>query len=221
MSSPSFADFKPFRPEFSEDLITTSAKNLIIIERKQNQIVKGACKIFFKKGYHPTTIREIAKACGMSIGQLYHYISCKDDVLYLVHKHMQTIWYEHLKDSGIEEIRDPLQILTKVLHHTLEFMDENRKLFLFIYSESKYLNKKHLHVVLKMDNKNVVGFYRRLLAEVNKQNPIKVDIDFAGSLLAYLMVFLPLRGWTLRDKPIEGSIDSLIDFILRGLGIIQ
>ncbi len=221
MSNPSFADYKSFRPEFSEDLIPTSAKDLIIIERKQKQIVKGACKIFFKKGYHPTTIREIAKACGMSIGQLYHYISCKDDVLYLVHKHMQTIWYEHLKDSGIEEINDPLQMLTKVLHHTLQFMDENRKLFQFIYSESKYLDKKYLHVVLEMDNKNVVGFYRRLLAEVNKQNQIKVDIDFAGSLLAYLMVFLPLRGWTLRDKPIEGSIDSLIDFILRGLGVIQ
>ena len=221
MSSPSSHDYRSFRPEFSKDLIPTSAKDLILIEKKQKQIVEGAYKIFFKKGYHPTTIREIAKACGMSIGQLYHYISCKDDVLYLVHKHMQIIWYEHLKDSGIEEIKDPLQMLTKVLRQTLEFMDENRKLFQFIYSESKYLDKKHLRIVLEMDYKNIVGFYHQLLGDVNKQNPIKVDIDFAGSLLAYLMVFLPLRGWTLRDKPIEGSIDSLIDFILRGLGIIQ
>ena len=34
-------------------------------------------------------------------------------------------------------------------------------------------------------------------------------------------VFLPLRGWTLRDKPLEDSIESLKDFMLRGLGVIR
>jgi AcrR family transcriptional regulator len=205
----------------NEDLIHASAKNADLIEKRHQQIVDGSCQVFFERGYHPTTIRDIAKACGMSMGQLYHYISSKDDILYLVHKHMQNIWYEYLRKSNYEEAKDPLKKLLRALNETLKFMSDKRKLIQFIYTESKYLDKKHLKVVLKMDKKNVIGFWRRALKEMNESKPIKGDIDFIASLIAYLMAFLPLRGWTLRDKPTKQSTAFLIDFILKGLGAIE
>jgi AcrR family transcriptional regulator len=204
-----------------EDLVFASAQNSSLVEKRHQQIVDGACKIFFKKGFHPTTTRDIAKACGMSIGQLYHYISSKDDVLYLVHKHMQNVWYDYLNKSELEHIDDPLEKLTEALHHSLVFMIENRKLIQFLYSESKYLDKKRLRVVLDMDYKNVVGFWRSLLEEVKKTKSIKGDPDFLSSVISYLLAFLALRGWTLKDKPNIQHVDSLVDFILRGLGVTQ
>jgi len=207
-------------PRAKKPLSLSSSKNVHLIEMKHQQIVDGACRVFFEKGYHPTTIREIAQACGMSMGQLYHYISSKDDVLYLVHKHMQKIWYEQLRNSAIEKIEDPLQRMTEVLNHTMQLIAENKKLFQFIYTESKYLDKKHLRVVLEMDDKNVVGFWRQLLKEINKKKRIKSDPNFAASLISYLMVFLPLRGWNLKDRTTKKNLDLLRDFILRGLDII-
>jgi len=206
--------------EFPEDLAVASSRNLSLVEKKHQQIVDGALGVFFKKGYHPTTTRDIAQACGMSMGQLYHYISSKDDVLYLVHKHMQKFWYEYLEKSNFDNIADPLEKLTKALHYTLLFMIENKKLIQFIYSESKYLGKKHLGIVLEMDYKNVVGFWRSLLKEVDTKKPLQGDPDFLGSIIAYLLVFLALRGWTLDEKPNRKHVDSLVDFILRGVGAI-
>ena len=84
---------------FPEDPVFATSQNSSLIEKRHQQIVDGACKIFFTKGYHPTTTRDIANACGMSIGQLYHYISSKDDVLYLVHKYTQQVWYDYLKKT--------------------------------------------------------------------------------------------------------------------------
>lgn len=205
---------------FPNDLVFASTQNSALIEKRHQQIVDGACKIFFEKGYHPATTREIAKACGMSIGQFYHYISSKDDVLYLVHKHMQKVWHDYLEKSDMEQIDDPLKKLTEALHHSLDFMIENKKLIQFVYSESKYLDKKYLRIVLDMDFKNVVGFWRSLLEETNKTKPIKGDLDFLSSVIAYLLAFLALRGWTLRDKPKRKQVDSLVDFVLRGLGVI-
>ena len=95
--------------EHSKDLTIASTKNAPLVENRHQQIVDGACKVFFEKGYHPTTIRDIAKACGMSMGQLYHYIRSKDDVLYLIHKHMHNVWYDYLKRSNLEQIDDPVQ----------------------------------------------------------------------------------------------------------------
>jgi AcrR family transcriptional regulator len=194
------------------------AKDVDLIEKKHRQIIDGACSKFFQKGYHKTTIREIAVASGMSMGQLYHYISSKDDVLFLIYKHMQMVWYNHLVESGVEEIEDPMERLNKALRYTLEFMVANKELILFIYTETKYLDKKYLRVVLEMDDKTVVGFWRHLLKEADLKLPRDSSHDFYANFISYLMVFLPLRGWNLAEKPNQGHINFLIDFILRGLG---
>lgn len=204
---------------FRKDLGVKSTRSKQLAESKRRQIVDGACKILFKKGYHQTTIREIAESCEMSMGQLYHYISSKDDVLFLVHKRMQELWHEHLKNSTMIEIQDPAQKLTDAFQRTLEFMEENRKLLRFIFTESKHMDKGHLRVVLEMDYKNVIGFWRQQLAALSKYTPLEGDLDFLASLVSYILVFLPLRGWTVRDKPITVSIDSLKNFLLRGLGV--
>jgi AcrR family transcriptional regulator len=202
-------------------LVIASARNPVLAESKHKQIVEGACRVFFKKGYHPATIREIAAACGMSMGQLYHYISSKDDVLYLVHEHMQAVWRDYLGESRIEEIEDPVERLRQALHQTIRFAVENKRLLQFVYTESKYLDRKHLRVVLEMDKENVIGFWRQQIEAVSRRKPLKGDPDFLASLLAYLNVFLPLRGWTLEGRSLEESIESLRDFMLRGLGVLR
>src|SRR4030043_1924766 len=107
--------------QFPKDLVFASSKNVPLVENRHQQIVDGACKIFFEKGYHPTTIRDIAKACGMSMGQLYHYIRSKDDVLYLIHKHMHKVWYDYLKRSNLKQINDPVRKFKKALKQILRF----------------------------------------------------------------------------------------------------
>ena len=210
---------KPVHQARRDDLVPSSAKDADLIDSKHQQIVNAACRLFFKKGYHRTTIREIALASGMSMGQLYHYISSKDDVLFLTYKQMQMLWYEHLVKSGVEEIRDPLERLTKAVRLTLGFALKNKNLFLFLYTETKYLGKRHLQVVLEMDDKNVVGFWRRLLKDVTGAKRMKRDVDFLANLLSYLMLFLPLRGWNLKEKVGDPQLNAMTVFILSGLGL--
>ena len=210
---------KAIRQAATDDLVPSTAKDVDLIDSKHQQIVNGACRILFKKGYHRTTIREIAIACGMSMGQLYHYISSKDDVLFLIYKQMQMLWYEHLARSGVEEIKDPEERLTKAVRLTLEFALKHKDLFLFLYTETKYLGKRHLRVVLEMDDKTVVGFWRRLLRDVQQTTRVESDLDFLANLVSYLMVFLPLRGWNLKEKVSEKHLGTMTGFILGGLGI--
>ena len=207
--------------ERSKELRIASTKNASLVENRHQQIVDGACKVFFEKGFHPTTTRDIAKACGMSMGQLYHYIRSKDDVLYLIHKHMHRVWHDYLGRSRLDQIDNPVQKLKEALRQILQFQTENKKLIQFVYSESKYLGKKHFKVVLEMDYQNVIGFWRNLLEDVTKEKSVKGDLDILASLVAFFLVFQPLRGWTLRDKPTEKVLGSLQDFILRGLGVVH
>jgi hypothetical protein len=39
-----------------EDMVFASTHNASLVLNRHHQIVDGACRIFFEKGYHPTTI---------------------------------------------------------------------------------------------------------------------------------------------------------------------
>lgn len=199
----------------------SSAKDAKLIEEKHQQIVAGACKVFFEKGFHPTTTRELAEACEMSMGQFYHYISSKDDVLYLLHKHMLKLWREYLKVSHVENITDPIERLKVALRDSLDFILENRKLYQFVITESKNMERGHLHTVLRLDYEESVMFWRGLLEAVNACQPIKGDIELLASQIAFFQLFQPVRGWTVKHRSPEIVRDTLVDFILRGLGLLE
>src|SRR3954468_4920815 len=74
--------------------VHATVKDERLVEKRRDQMIKGAVTLFKEKGFHRTTTREIAKAAGFSIGTLYEYIRSKEDVLYLV---CDSI-YEHVSD---------------------------------------------------------------------------------------------------------------------------
>ncbi len=203
----------------AEEHSISSAKDEVLIENKQRQIVQGACKLFFTKGYHPTTIREIAEACDMSMGQLYHYISSKDDVLYLVHKHFHQIMNDFIKNQKINQSDDAVERFVNFLKANLVFINENRELIQFILTETKYLKKDYLKLVLEMEKKYTIDYYGKLLENINQDMPIDGDLEVLASIIAYVTPFLPMRGWTLKGKSVDDIDNYLIDFILKGLGL--
>ena len=193
-----------------------------LTEMKQRLIVEGASKVLFEKGFCKTSIRDIASACGMSMGQLYHYISSKDDILYLMHRHTQEIWHQHLADAGFDQITDPVAKLEHGLRISIRFLSENRALYQFIFTESKHLDREHLKQVLEIDDQNVVGFYRHLFSLIPGARIAGREAELAANLVSYLCVFLALRGWNLNLKgpaDVDAAVEFLVDFIFRGLGI--
>jgi AcrR family transcriptional regulator len=206
----------------AEDSLASGPADRELTHMKQHLIVEGASKVLFEKGFGKTSIRDIASACGMSMGQLYHYISSKDDILYLMHRHTQEMWHKHLEDGGFDEITDPVARLEHALRITIRYLSENREMYKFIFTESKYLDKEHLRQVLDMDDQNVVGFYRHLLSLIPRSEVKGREAELAANLLSFILLFLPLRGWNLKlteAADTEAAVTFLVDFIFRGLGI--
>ena len=48
---------------------------------RQDEILAAAARIFQRKGYHGTSVRDIADAVGLLKGSLYHYITSKEELL--------------------------------------------------------------------------------------------------------------------------------------------
>src|SRR5579859_7584580 len=48
-----------------------------LIVARRNQILDAATKVFAEKGFHPTTIKDIARAAGIADGTIYNYFENK------------------------------------------------------------------------------------------------------------------------------------------------
>ena len=46
--------------------------------QRQSAIIDAACACFIEKGFHQTSMRDIAKTAGVSLGNLYNYFESKD-----------------------------------------------------------------------------------------------------------------------------------------------
>ena len=56
------------------------------VEKNRLKIERAALYLFTRKGFHGTTVREIAKKAGISMGKLYIYYDTKEDIFIdLVH----------------------------------------------------------------------------------------------------------------------------------------
>ena len=52
------------------------------ISTRKSQLTREAARLFAEKGYHGTSIGDLAKAMGVQKGSLYAHISSKEDLLY-------------------------------------------------------------------------------------------------------------------------------------------
>ena len=52
-----------------------------IIENLESRLIEEAMKQIGQSGYSATTIRSIAKGCGVGVGTVYNYFPSKDDLL--------------------------------------------------------------------------------------------------------------------------------------------
>lgn len=55
-------------------------------EKRRDEVVDVAARLFAERGYHPTTIDDLVEATGLTRGGLYHYISGKHDLLSQIHR---------------------------------------------------------------------------------------------------------------------------------------
>src|SRR5271166_3883538 len=58
------------------------------IERNKLKIERAALQLFTRKGFHGTTVREIAKKAGVSMGKLYIYYDTKEDIFIDLVQHL-------------------------------------------------------------------------------------------------------------------------------------
>src|SRR5437762_4772692 len=53
-------------------------------DERLDHLLAQAARVFAERGYHSTTMRDLAAASGMSLAGMYYYVRGKEELLYLI-----------------------------------------------------------------------------------------------------------------------------------------
>ena len=210
---------KPLKT-YDQKKIKAQVENKEILRKRHDQIVDAAGPLFSKKGYHSTSVRDIATALNMNIASLYKYVSTKDDILFLFYKRIHQHWQEVLKSTIEAEDQDPVEQLQSLiqtgLEHCLKLKDE----ILTIFLESRHLERDSLHIVLSTENEFVRSI-EKLINRGLESGQFKTNDTFlTANIIQYLLMIYPLRGWSFKDQyTFEQIVKIVTGFVFNALGV--
>ncbi len=181
-------------------VVTSRVKNPELVLKKHMHIAKKASKLFLKKGYHRTSMRDISEATGMAVGNLYNYIKQKEDVLCLVFDVFHRSLHEYLEKQGVYHIEDPQVQLKAYICCLLENAENFRDEIVFMYRESWILPKAFKEKFMQTELDNILDLEKIITKGINQGVFNIEDPFYAASMMIYQVSIEPLRGWTFRDK---------------------
>jgi AcrR family transcriptional regulator len=175
--------------------IPTQVKDPDLVERRRRQIADAAVRLFIEKGFHKTTTRQIARTAEISIGSLYEYFTCKEDILYLVcdfiHSEMeQGVASAMAKASGGRDA------LAKVIREYFMVCHRMSDFILMIYQETQSLPRQWQKRVLENELR-ITGLLVSVLARLSQSGELPHLDERSIELTAHNIVVMG-HMWTFR-----------------------
>ncbi len=113
---------------------------------KLDALLADAARVFAQRGYHRTSMRDLAKASGVSLAGLYYYVQSKDELLYLI----QTRSFDAVV-AGMHErlasVKDPIERLGRFIENHLDYFASHMAEMKVLSHEAEALTGDYLHDV--------------------------------------------------------------------------
>ena len=161
---------------------------------RMQEILTCAANLFYKKGYHVTTIEDLANEVGMLKGSLYYYIKSKEDLLYQLLLDVIVAGQTRVEEK-IANVEDPVEQLTLGLGEHIEYIIENQvRVGLFLHEFDVFAGKRKGRIEEEMTK------YQKLFVDIvvrGQKEKKFVDLD------PWIMVdgFLGMCNWIYRWYP--------------------
>jgi AcrR family transcriptional regulator len=178
------------------------------------KILTVSAQEFHNKGYHATSLQDIADRVGLLKGSLYYYISTKEDLLYevIAHVHRET-W------DGLERVRamegDALQRIRALVIDHLTHNAANDLWMGVFFREFRWLSDDRRRAVNRQRD-TYEHFLCALILCGQEQQLVRRELD---ARLAAIMV-LGMLNWTSEwsgSRPPSAPATDHADFIVAAL----
>jgi TetR/AcrR family transcriptional regulator, cholesterol catabolism regulator len=181
-------------------------------DEKLESILRAAAAIFAEKGYHQASIRDIARATGVSLSGLYYYFSSKEELLFLIQDHAFGTLLDSLERrlAGVEEPRRRLRAL---MENHLRYFVANTAEMKVLSHEAEALSGEYRRRV-NAKKRRLTGIAMEILRELRPEGG--VDPRVATFALFGMMNWLYNWYRPAVDVSVEALVEDMYRIFLHG-----
>ncbi len=194
-------------------------------EERKKEILKAAYEVFCKKGYEPTTMKDIVDASGLSRGGVYQYYSSTEEMFRDIIDRNDRIGREELtkvvgssdsvwkviKDfvNGYREVPTSNFAIVQFEFAVISWRSDSEDRFDYILKRLKFWRENLIDLISE-------GVKRGEFHPVQK---VETIVDFMTNVFDGLVLHHHLAGASEID--VDGQVDALLFYLKNVLQIIE
>ncbi|HSR28926.1 MAG TPA: TetR/AcrR family transcriptional regulator [Anaerolineae bacterium] len=183
---------------------------------REDQLLETASRLFKEKGYHNTSMQDLADALGLQKGSLYYYIDSKKELLRQMLEHATSFLADQIDEIYSSDLPPPDKLRWALEHHAVTMMDHLDLVTVYL-QEYRNLPPKRLQEALA-----VRKHYEQVLMQIVQDGIALGDFCTVDVKMA-IFGLLGMLNWTHEWFSPDGQFSSqeiavmLTDLALYGL----
>jgi AcrR family transcriptional regulator len=185
-------------------------------DEKLQQILKAAAKIFAEKGFHHTSVRDIARATKMSLSGLYYYFTTKEELLFLIQERCLVTLLERWEQAAGAEMDVRARIRAFAENHLSFFLHNMPDMKVMAHEDESLTGE--FEEKIRVLKRRYVKALMDLLGELQaREDGRRFDLRAATFALFGMMNWVYTWYQPRRDLPPPQLIDQMLRIYFFGL----
>ena len=207
----------PSRMAFDQKVVKSQVTDEKLVMRRREQIVAAAIELFSEQGYYRTSIQDIARKAGVSIGLIYQYAQTKEDVLLLSLMSVLDSYKQEIPQS-VQPADDPLEALWSTLATYCRIIDRRRSAAVLAYRSTKSLPREQREFIKQLEIETNEFVAQRLRDCIAAGLFREVNVNLVTYQLVLYAHTWALKHWRLSQMvTIEEYIEQGFDFFVHAM----
>jgi TetR/AcrR family transcriptional regulator, cholesterol catabolism regulator len=181
---------------------------------RRSELTREAARLFAERGYHGTSIGDLAKAMGVQKGSLYAHIESKQDLLYEAMREGAEAFH-----AALDEIPDDLRVTERIrlaLRAHLRVVAEQLDIATVFVREWRYLEGERAAEFLA-ERRRYEERFRTLFREGRELGELRTDLDDQAAALLVLSAANWAYTWLPAGADTDGLADRFFAILLDGI----
>ena len=181
---------------------------------RRGELTRAAARLFAEKGYHGTSVGDLAEALGLQKGSLYTHIDSKADLLWEVAREGAEAFHAAL--DGIPEDGPVLDRIQAAMRAHLRVVAEQLDIATVFVREWRYLEGERRELFLA-ERRRYEERVRALFREGRDLGRLRADLDDATAALLALSAANWAYTWLRPGSNTDELADRFTALLLDGM----
>jgi AcrR family transcriptional regulator len=181
---------------------------------RRSELTRQAARLFAERGYHGTSIGDLADAMGVQKGSLYAHIASKQDLLYETMRAGAEAFH-----AALDAIPDALPVTERIrlaLRAHLRVVSEQLDVATVFVREWRYLQGER-HDEIVAERRRYEERFRALFREGRELGELRTDLDEATAALLALSAANWAYTWLQPGRDTDDLADRFYALLIDGM----